>query len=313
MNVKRLDYVDIAKGLGIILVVVGHISPVKWLNQLIYTFHMPLFFLIAGMFFRTHNSTKELAVKYFYRLIVPLLFFTLLFFPYQIFNLNTAGDLTYKNAIAISPLFGGNGITTTFWFPEVLFMSLLLINILKIKLLKGSSRLIFLSVVLFLLSHIISTFSFLKYLPFSISVILYAIPLLIIGNLLGNFDFKKYKAPLVYLMIVAIGIFLLKLNYRFDMKNHMYGIPFVAELFAIIITVGILAFSTYLEETKLGTGLAYIGKASLVIMFCHQFIQVSLPFDIPWLKIVIALTFSTLIFFFSEKHPVLNLLINGKR
>ncbi|WP_034919501.1 acyltransferase family protein [Gillisia sp. CAL575] len=313
MNVERLGFVDIAKGLGIILVVVGHISPIKQLNQLIYTFHMPLFFLISGMFIRTNYSTKELAKKHFYRLIIPLLFFSLLFFPYQIFNLKMAGDLTYKNAIAISPIFGGNGITTTFWFPQVLFISLILINILKIRLGKERLMLLLLSVVLLIFSHIISTFSFLKYFPFSISVILYAIPMLLIGNSLRDFDFEKYKAPLVFLMIIAIVFFFMKLNYEFDMKNNMYGIPIVSELMAIITTAGVLSLSAYLKEGILGTAIAYIGNASLVIMFLHQFIQLSLPIDMPWVEIVIAITFSILIFYFSEKHPLLNLLINGKR
>ena len=44
---KRLNYLDYAKGIGILLVVLGHIynNSVKlW----IYSFHMPLFFIISG-------------------------------------------------------------------------------------------------------------------------------------------------------------------------------------------------------------------------------------------------------------------------
>jgi uncharacterized membrane protein YcfT len=45
---KRVEYVDIAKGIGITLVVMGHndfalISP--FAHKLIYSFHMPMFFL----------------------------------------------------------------------------------------------------------------------------------------------------------------------------------------------------------------------------------------------------------------------------
>ena len=52
------DWVQIAKGLGIILVVSGHFcpktSPEYWqsLNKIIYLFHMPLFFLLSGFLFR---------------------------------------------------------------------------------------------------------------------------------------------------------------------------------------------------------------------------------------------------------------------
>lgn len=56
----RLTYIDIARGIAILLVVIGHlnqfyrnnldISNPKMLS-FIYTFHMPLFFIISGMLF----------------------------------------------------------------------------------------------------------------------------------------------------------------------------------------------------------------------------------------------------------------------
>ena len=46
---QRLDYLDIAKGIGITLVVFGHLSQSSEISRiLVYSFHMPLFFLISG-------------------------------------------------------------------------------------------------------------------------------------------------------------------------------------------------------------------------------------------------------------------------
>ena len=42
---KRLKYVDIAKGIAIIMVIIGH-STSGVLRGTIFSFHMPLFFLI---------------------------------------------------------------------------------------------------------------------------------------------------------------------------------------------------------------------------------------------------------------------------
>ena len=55
ITTKRIDYVDIAKGIGIVLVVMGHndfalISP--FAHKFIYSFHMPMFFFMSGMFFK---------------------------------------------------------------------------------------------------------------------------------------------------------------------------------------------------------------------------------------------------------------------
>lgn len=64
MKEKRRDITfDIAKGIGIILVVIGHYIPAgapEWYEAFIrffYHFHMPLFFLIAGFFYE--RSTRQ--------------------------------------------------------------------------------------------------------------------------------------------------------------------------------------------------------------------------------------------------------------
>lgn len=44
---KRIEYIDILKGIGIILVVLGHVTQDKQVFQLIYAFHMPLFFFVG--------------------------------------------------------------------------------------------------------------------------------------------------------------------------------------------------------------------------------------------------------------------------
>lgn len=59
-TIERINYIDIAKGIGILLVVLGHgysnINPVYcWINS----FHMPLFFILTGVLFSI-KSEKEL-------------------------------------------------------------------------------------------------------------------------------------------------------------------------------------------------------------------------------------------------------------
>lgn len=52
---NRVEYVDIAKAFAIFLVVLGHPRPVEdygSLEQFLYAFHMPLFFMLSGVFVR---------------------------------------------------------------------------------------------------------------------------------------------------------------------------------------------------------------------------------------------------------------------
>lgn len=67
---KRLDYMDIAKGVGIICVILGHMGNAA-LDRVIFSFHMPLFFLISGFFLSREKTAKEILVKRSRQLIVP--------------------------------------------------------------------------------------------------------------------------------------------------------------------------------------------------------------------------------------------------
>ena len=68
MNTKRLDWIDIAKGIGIILVVLGHtlVPQVRetgfagFLWIFIYNFHMPLFFFLSGYLIETEDATNRI-------------------------------------------------------------------------------------------------------------------------------------------------------------------------------------------------------------------------------------------------------------
>ena len=70
---KRYDYLDIAKGLGILAVVWAHIMLVGWSHKVIYAFHMPLFFFISGMLFgrKKYDSFLSFLRKRAKRLLLP--------------------------------------------------------------------------------------------------------------------------------------------------------------------------------------------------------------------------------------------------
>lgn len=48
INDKRIEYVDIYRGIGIILMIMGHIGFGGKFDIWIHAFHMPMFFFISG-------------------------------------------------------------------------------------------------------------------------------------------------------------------------------------------------------------------------------------------------------------------------
>lgn len=83
----RLIYIDIARAIAILFVVMGHINqfyrdkvgiPCPQMLKFIYTFHIPLFFVISGILFSEKSVKKpsfwEFLLKKVKALIVPYLF-----------------------------------------------------------------------------------------------------------------------------------------------------------------------------------------------------------------------------------------------
>lgn len=78
---SRLTALNSLRGFGILLVVLGHTSQSVGLVHWIFSFHMPLFFIISGMLFHERqflDSVKKKAVS----LLVPYLFFGIATFVY---------------------------------------------------------------------------------------------------------------------------------------------------------------------------------------------------------------------------------------
>lgn len=45
----RLQYIDIAKGIAMICIILGHLGNAN-INRIVFTFHVPIFFFITGCF-----------------------------------------------------------------------------------------------------------------------------------------------------------------------------------------------------------------------------------------------------------------------
>lgn len=109
---NRLEWIDIAKGLAIIFVVVGHATGASILGKYIYSFHMPLFFIISGMcFVRGKYNYGEFLMKRFRQLIIPAFLLTILSIAITMF-----AGLPYDFSVL------KDGLPGALWFLPVLFM-----------------------------------------------------------------------------------------------------------------------------------------------------------------------------------------------
>lgn len=137
---RRLDWADVAKGIGIILVIAGHSirdggALFEIIFKLIYAFHMPLFFSISGFFFSRLNFEKAIG-KFVKKKITtqlkPFLMYSLLiwgifriayFVPLLRSILSSAGMNLYGFLDYIKlMLLGDNPYAFHLWYLWVLFL-----------------------------------------------------------------------------------------------------------------------------------------------------------------------------------------------
>lgn len=118
---KYIEWIDIAKGIGILLVIVGHcICPI---HSIIDIFHMPLFFMISGITFKKQPDIIFLIGK-INRIIVPYCFWMII-----------------SSFLSLIPHPYTGPFNGPLWFLQSIFVSLIIMHI-TLKLHEKSSIII---------------------------------------------------------------------------------------------------------------------------------------------------------------------------
>ena len=69
---KRLQYIDIAKGIAMICIILGHMGNAN-INRVVFTFHVPIFFFITGYFISDKCEVNIFVRNKVRTLIIPYL------------------------------------------------------------------------------------------------------------------------------------------------------------------------------------------------------------------------------------------------
>ena len=139
---KRLDYLDMAKGLGMILVLIGHLqgdsiftfSPyIQPLCVYIFSFHMPMFFIISGILLAVKQDekkpVKDIAKRRFKGIMIPYFWFSFFYLLVVVVAL-FKGEIAYQTLLVnLFYVISGYGMNVLWFLPaiylgELLFLAL---------------------------------------------------------------------------------------------------------------------------------------------------------------------------------------------
>lgn len=297
---KYYAFVDILKGIAILLIVYGHIIPgtIPALTNWVSTFHIPLFFFVSGMLFNEIKykedfkgfviaRTKGLVLPFLYFSVVVALGYILVSEDYFLFVTNLIRN--------------GWGGGYALWFIPVLLIVELVYY--PISLLKVGLRMPLLT-----LCAVLSYFSSLKIGFITNNALLFLCGLWFYG--LGNICrcFLKYidcTDKLVLSSIMLGGIILSMLYIPFVSilpEWFLNKIPspfyYITPLFAIIGMVGLSIFIEKRDCKVINYFLSTCGKQSFIILAFHQIIcmiaQQYVSSKVAILIMILSLTFLVL-------------------
>lgn len=272
---KRDLTIDVAKGIGIFLVVLAHTIKNEFVHNVIYMFHMPLFFLLAGMTLKysLKNDTKDFLIKKIKKVIVPYLFFCIVTFLYwAIIERKIRGQMDISvvgNFINIF-LFRINGDLYSYniamWFLPCLFISELLVYYLM-KRVKSNKFRFMVSLIIFVLGYVMAINK--VYLVFAIETAFIAQFFIFVGYYFSTVKNKVNILAKVIAIILSICtvIISLLLDNNIAMLGHNYGNIFIFVTSAIGGSYVVYELSSLIKNSKV---LQFIGLNSLIILGFHE-------------------------------------------
>jgi len=254
---NRIGFIDIAKGIGILLVVIGHLISEKSIpGKMIYSFHMPLFWFLSGCFLRSGGGRNFIVRKY-NTLLVPCFAFTCicgLAEYYLLGNDKVFCNLSYELPGAL-------------WFlPNLFVSSVLFATIINIK--HNWAKFLFAFVVIYLCQMRFNLHQF----PYKLHYTPYALFFVAVGHFYRTYNaypsiISKYARMLMFLGFSIL--FHILLYVVLPKCTHIECITILHILTAVCGIALIIIISKWIECYSNCSVLKYLGRNTLVIMSLH--------------------------------------------
>lgn len=279
---KRIIWIDQLRGLAFYTVILGHMSIGTDLKIWLYSFHMPLFFMISGLNLNVEKIAKikfsDFVLNLAKKMLVPYLWlqmfsFILRFIVSIIREDKQVPVLSFLKGILV----GNNNIVGAPSNPLYYVLLLFLAQVglwLVIRVSKGNKGVI--GVILSLLS-LVSIMLQKVDLPWHINVVPMAMLLVFVGRLLMDAylfarDNIHRMNKLLYLTICSAlffaGYVLSRINGRISIHGNFYGRNFLLFLSCAVFTsVAIALVVMLLPESK---ALRFIGENTFFYMGVHK-------------------------------------------
>ena len=258
---SRLSYLDILKGFGIILVVIGHVYSNQTISGWIYSFHMPLFFMAAGCVYK-QKPVLIVLKRRFQTIVIPYFSFGMLVLIYwQLIERRFRNsDMSFISALLglLSGQYDYLDFNVHLWFLPCFFVTVIFYNVMVSI---GEKKLTWVVSALMSVAYVHVPF---QGLPWGIDRVFRYIGFYAIGNILTEGGIEKKVEEYSAISKVIAGIFLLVFN--FGLSYFGLYIGYMWFVTALIGVGGVFIKSVFINENII---LQYLGRISIIVLCIH--------------------------------------------
>jgi fucose 4-O-acetylase-like acetyltransferase len=271
---NRTYWVDYAKAIGIILVVYGHVARgvfnagiefpehhYRFADSVVYTFHMPLFFFLSGLFFcqsLSKRGVKNLIFNKIDTIVYPYIVWSIFHGSLEVYmskHINV--DVTFNEVLMLfwDP-------RAQFWFLYALFVIFVLSTMIYTATGKRHSIIVFILAAILYIHH--SALPDLRVLNFiSQNLVFFCFGIVFMQYAKIEY-ISNAKAFIVILFIFLLGQWLFHDHYSLVYTNKG-----VASLFLSIISIIFIASISSILAQRRYVFLQFIGISSMAIFLMH--------------------------------------------
>lgn len=238
VGASRSGAIDAVRVVGVLAVVAGHTLASPLVRPLFFTWHVPLFFFLAGYFWSARRSVKVELAKRARTLALPYLtWFVLIAIVFIAFDLmpprTAAGRLLEPFANgqhSVMPL-------TTFWFVSVLFFSVVLLRFLQAL----PRTIVLLIAVAGLILGYWAGYT-LSQTPLSIGSALPCLIFILLGSAAKHLRPRIHRPAMTGLALLLISAVLIisGASAPLDIKQGNFGTPVISAVVAVMISFGLV-------------------------------------------------------------------------
>lgn len=279
INMEKRDHsIDIAKGLGVFLVIWGHLNSIHY-HLYVYSFHMPLFFLLSGIFHKQEISLYQLIQSKSRSLLLPYVFFSLFsYIFYLVWAILFTGLNTFDFYSIYKIISYKDAVSVPLWFFISLFEVTIIYYLLK-RNVKNSLALLLITLSISIFSYCISQLHLTNFHNYfhifsSFSMLFF--------YALGCEGLKKNKEKIIpnhiiltvfiFMVTFLLHLYVNTFSKGIDVNSNVFNVPFLIYFLAAIIgSYSLWLISVIINKLHiLSRFWAFVGKNSMGIFAIHM-------------------------------------------